>query len=244
MVTYCFPYKSRDICERESVDLRPSKESELKENMDLYYAPYATASRSVLMTLATVGVQANRIRINTAEKEQLKPEFVKLNPQHTIPTLVDDGFAVWESRAIITYLAEKYGKDDSLYPNDPQKRALVNQRLYFDFGTLGLSFTEYYVPQLQGKPADPEKLKKIETAFEYLNTFLEGQKYVAGDKLTIGDIAILSTTTSFVSLYFDLSKFPNVNSWYERLQKEVPGWEENLEGSLEVRRRFDAVGKQ
>lgn len=68
-----------------------SKESELKENMDLYYAPYATASRSVLMTLATVGVQTNRIRINTAEKEQLKPEFVKLNPQHTIPILVEDG---------------------------------------------------------------------------------------------------------------------------------------------------------
>lgn len=244
LVTYCFPYKSFDIFERESVDLRPSKESELKENMDLYYAPYATASRSVLMTLATVGVSANRIWINTAEKEQLKPEFVKLNPQHTIPTLVDNGFVVWESRAIITYLAEKYGKDDSLYPKDPQKRALVNQRLYFDLGTLGLSFIEYYVPRLQGKSADPEKLKKIETAFDYLNTFLEGQKYVAGDKLTIADIAILSTTTSFVALYFDLSKFPNVASWYERLQKEVSGWEENLEGSMEVRRQFDAVAKQ
>lgn len=212
--------------------------------MDLYYAPYATASRSVLMTLASVGVNANKIRINTAEKEQLRPEFVKLNPQHTIPTLVDNGFALWESRAIITYIAEKYAKDESLYPKNPQKRALVNQRLYFDLGTLALSFSEYYVPQLQGKLPDPEKFKKIETAFDFLNTFLEGQKYVTGDKLTIADIAILSTTTSFVALYFDLSKYTNVATWYKRLQKEVPGWEVNHEGSLEVRRRFDAVRKQ
>lgn len=213
--------------------------------MDLYYLPWASPSRSVLMAMAAVGVNPNKIVLNTSEKEQLKPEFVKLNPQHTIPTLVDNGFAIWESRAIITYLAEKYGKDDSLYPKDPHKRALVNQRLYFDLGVLNQSFSDYYYPLLRKEgPADPEKFKKIETAFDFLNTFLDGQKYVAGDHFTVADIAILTTVTTFVAVRFDISKYPNVAKWYESVQKEAPGWKENLEGSLEYTKRIDAAGKQ
>lgn len=92
--------------------------------------------RSVLMVAKNLGIDLNLKVINTHAQEHLTPEFVAINPQHTIPTLVDEGFAIWESRAILSYLAEKYGKDDSLYPKDPQKRAIVNQRLYFDMGTL------------------------------------------------------------------------------------------------------------
>lgn len=58
---------------------------------------------------------------------------------------MDDGFAIGESRAIITYLANKYGKGKGLYPEDPKARAVVDQRLYFDIGTLYARFADYLV---------------------------------------------------------------------------------------------------
>ncbi|XP_034116462.1 glutathione S-transferase D2-like [Drosophila albomicans] len=199
--------------------------------MDLYYSPLAGTSRAILMIGKALGLEFNKIEINVVKEEQLKPEFAKINPQHSVPTIVDNGFTLWESRAILTYLIEKYGKDDSLYPKDPQKRAVVNQRLYFDLGTLYKALGDYYYPQFQKKaPADPELFKKVEDALGFLNAFLEGQKYVAGDSFTVADTAILATISSFTIVNLDLSKYTNVVSWYENASKVAPGWEENLKG--------------
>lgn len=78
----------------------------------------------------------------------------------------------------MVYLVEKYGKTSSLYPTDPKARALVNQRLYFDMGTLYDRFAAYCYPQIFAKqPADPEKLTKLEEALGFLNTYLDGQQY-------------------------------------------------------------------
>ncbi|XP_030573660.1 glutathione S-transferase D4-like [Drosophila novamexicana] len=209
-------------------------------HMDFYYMSGSAPCRSVIMTAKALGVELNKKFLNILEGEQLKPEFVKLNPQRTIPTLVDNGFALWESRAILVYLAEKYGKGDSLYPKDPKQRAIVNQRLYFDMGVLFKSFYDYYSPIFRLKKlGDAENFKKIETAFGFLNTFLEGQLYVAGNNLTIADIAILANVSSFVTMNFDLKNYPNVERWYENAQKVTPGWNENWEGLLQMRDFFD-----
>lgn len=75
--------------------------------------------------------------INLLKKEQLSEEFLKINPQHCLPTLVDDGFVMWESRPIAIYLVEKNFPDGHpLYPKDVKQRALINQRLQFDASTL------------------------------------------------------------------------------------------------------------
>lgn len=55
-----------------------------------------------------------------------------MNPQHTVPTLNDNGYILWDSHAINAYLVGKYGKDDSLYPKDLQKRGIVDQRLHYN----------------------------------------------------------------------------------------------------------------
>nr|CAD7423568.1 unnamed protein product [Timema monikensis] len=175
--------------------------------------------RIVLLTAKAVGVDLNLKLTNLFTGEHLKPEYIKLNPQHTVPTLNDNGFILTESRAIAGYLVDQYGKNDSLYPKDPKKRAVVDQRLYFDIGTLYQRFSDYYYPiAFAGAPADAEKLKKLEEAFGFLDKFLEGQEWAAGNKITLADISLI--------FGYSLSKYPNVNKWFTKCKKSIPGYEE------------------
>lgn len=207
--------------------------------MDFYYLPGSAPCRSVLMAAKAVGVELNLKRLNLMSGEQMKPEFLKINPQHSIPTLDDNGFALWESRAILGYLVDQYGDDDSLYPKDVKKRAVVNQRLYFDMGTLYQRFADYYYPQIwQKAPADPEKLKKMEEGLGFLNTFLEGETYVAGNKMTIADLSILATISTYELAGYDLKEFPNIEKWYSHISKDAPGTELNKQGLEEARQLF------
>nr|WBT60798.1 glutathione S-transferase [Zeugodacus cucurbitae] len=207
--------------------------------MDFYYTAGSSPCRAVIMTAKAVNVNLNKKNLNLMAGEHLTPEYLKINPQHTIPTLVDNSFALWESRAIMVYLAEKYGKDDSLYPKCPKKKAVINQRLYFDMGTLYKSFSDYYYPQLFAKaPADPELYKKIEAAFALLDTFLEGHSYVAGDALSLADIAIAATVSTFDVAGFDFSKYANVAKWYANAKQVVPAFDENWQGCLEFKAKF------
>lgn len=97
------------------------------------------------MTAKMVGVELNLKKMDLMAGEQMKPEFVKINPQHNVPTIDDEGFYLNESRAICSYLVNKYGKDDTLYPKDANARALVDQRLYFDMGVFYYRFGQVYV---------------------------------------------------------------------------------------------------
>lgn len=207
--------------------------------MDFYYLPGSAPCRAVQMTAAAVGVELNLKLTNLMAGEHMKPEFLKLNPQHTIPTLVDNGFPMWESRAIQIYLVEKYGKDDSLYPKDPQKRAVVNQRLFFDMGTFYQRFGDYWYPQIFAKaPANPDNEKKMQEAVEFLNTFLEGHQYAAGDQLTIADLSLAASAATYEVAGFDFSKYPNVHAWLERCKKNAPGYDLNQAGADDFKAKF------
>lgn len=71
-----------------------------------------------------------------AQGEQLKPEYLSLNPAGTVPLLIDGDLRVADSSAIAIYLVETYAKDDSLYPKDPVQRVKVNERLFYVASTV------------------------------------------------------------------------------------------------------------
>nr|WGO51738.1 glutathione S-transferase delta 1 [Ectropis grisescens] len=213
--------------------------------LTLYYSAASAPCRSVLLAAKALGLDLELKTLNVRAGENKTPEFLKLNPQHTIPTLVDDGFSVWESRAIITYLANKYGKGSSLYPEDPQTRALVDQRLYFDIGTLSARYVEYYYPKFFGKQVDEDRKTKLEDALQFLDTFLEGQTYVAGDSLTLADLSLVATVSTIELSDVDLSKYDNIKRWYETMQKTAPGYKEaNQDGVDALKAILESMSKQ
>ncbi|XP_035773843.1 glutathione S-transferase 1-1-like [Anopheles albimanus] len=210
--------------------------------MDFYYLPLSAPCQSVMLVAKALGLQLNLKELNLFTEEHLKPEFLKINPQHTIPTLVDNDVVLWESRAIITYLCEKYGKNDGLYPRDPKKRAMVNQRLYFDMGTLYQRFSQAFYPvMMQGQQLNPELVAKLDEALEFLEVFLDKTSFVAGDKLTVADLCILaSITTIDVTVGHDLSKYQHIQRWYAQMKESVGGYQEIChDGAVKFREQFN-----
>lgn len=189
------------------------------------------------MTAAALKVKFNLIQLDLMKKENLTPEFLKLNPQHTIPTLVDDDFSIWESKAIIIYLIDKYAKDDSLYPVDPKIMAIINQRFFFDMGTLSKSMGDYYFASFSGRQQDPEDFKKLEVAVGLLNIFLESTGYAAAKHLTVADLVLFATVSTLTNFGFEFTPYPQVEKWLELMNKTAPGVESNNAG-LEIMKAF------
>ncbi|XP_050100537.1 glutathione S-transferase 1-like [Anopheles aquasalis] len=147
------------------------------------------------------------------------------------------------------YLVEKYGaQHETLYPrDDPQRRALINQRLYFDMGTLYQRFGDYYYPQIfEGAPANEENYGKIGEALAFLELFLTGNdgaaQYVAGgDCLSLADISIYATLTTFEVAGYDLAGYSNISAWYKRMGGSIPGAATNRTWAEAARPFFEKV---
>lgn len=104
----------------------------MASKLKLYHAIGSPPSRATLMLLRKLEINAEVNLVNLAAGEQNDPEYLKLNPLHQVPVLVDGDFVLTESRAIQAYLVNKFKPGSDLYPQDPAARAVVDQRLYYD----------------------------------------------------------------------------------------------------------------
>jgi glutathione S-transferase len=96
----------------------------------LYHAPHSTCSQKVRMVLHEKGIEFDEVRIDLSKKEQLKPDYLKLNPNGVVPTLVDDGVPIIESSVICEYLDEKYPQN-RLLPTNIVERARIRAWMHY-----------------------------------------------------------------------------------------------------------------
>ncbi|KFB53521.1 AGAP004382-PA-like protein [Anopheles sinensis] len=193
--------------------------------MDLYYSIVSPPCQSVLLVAKKLGINLNLKKINLRDPVE-KDALSKLNPQAIIPTLVDNGHVVWESYAIVIYLVEKYAKDDTLYPKDPKVRSVVNQRLFFDIGTLYKNLLTIVMLGFKKEQPSDEQTEKLKKAIDLLEGFVTERSYAAADHLTVADICLLGTVTAFNWLKYDLEPYPHIRAWVSRVTAEFPHYAE------------------
>lgn len=151
-----------------------------------------------------------------------------MNPQHTVPTLDDNGVYIWDSHAIEVYLIEKYAKNSPLFPNDPYIQARINQRLHYDSGVLFAKAGALIGPvYTEGATSiDPKKIEDCNQTYEMMNTFLKDDQYMVGNSLTVADLSCVATISCLDEFApIDAEKYPNLVNWINRLS-ELPYYDE------------------
>ena len=162
--------------------------------------------------------------VNLGQGEQLKPEYLAINPNNKIPAIIDeDGpggkpFTLFESGAILMYLAEKSGK---LWPADMRQRYSVIQWLMFQMGGVGPMFGQanYFYRLEETVPYAIERFhKEARRLYNVLDQELARREYLAGE-FSIADIATYPWVWRHEIHHVKLEEYPNVKRWYDTISK-------------------------
>ena len=160
-------------------------------------------------------------------------EFRAMNPNTRVPVVEDDGVVIWESHTIVRYLAAKYGSG-SLWAEEAATRSLSDRWMDWTLADLqpafigGVFWNFYRTPETQRNwPAIRQGIARSAILFGLLDKHLAGKSYIAGESLTIGDIATGAQCYRYFELEIDRPMIPNVEAWYERLAAR-PAYREHV----------------
>jgi len=197
--------------------------------LQLYSFPTPNGVK-VSIALEEIGLPYEAHAVNITKNESWTPEFLSLNPNGKIPAILDpDGpggrpMALWESGAILVYLADKTGK---LVPADPARRYETIQWVFFQmagigpmFGQVGF-FHKFAGREIEDKRPRDRYVTESKRLLGVLDRRLEGRSWVMDDEFTIADISMLGWVRNLIGFYdagelVGFSEFANVAAWLER----------------------------
>ncbi|XP_034231226.1 glutathione S-transferase 1-like [Thrips palmi] len=195
--------------------------------LTLYGADTSPPVRAVKMTCRAMGIEYDFKAVDLASGELRKPEFLKMNPHHSVPFIVDGDFILWDSHAIVTYLGEKSG-NDSWYPKDIKHRATVQQRLHFDNVMLFTRLKDILAPIFFGNVLEipPEKVQALQEALNLLEPIVHEGGWLTGSRPTVADICCAADVATIVAVFPELTIPAKAAAWLRRCEKELPGFDE------------------
>ena len=192
-------------------------------DIHLYTAATMNGYKPVIF-LEEAGVDYDLTFVDFSKREQKDPDYMRLNPNGRIPTIVDcsnGDFAVFESGAILWYLAEKYGV---FLPEAANDRSEVLQWLMFQMGGVGpmmgqaMYFQRIAAPNGEEHPFAIKRYRdETRRLLEVLNTRLEGRDWLAGDAYSIADMATYPWARAYPWASVGIEGLDHLSAWFERI---------------------------
>lgn len=186
-------------------------------------------SRAILWFCQENNIAFDFRTVDLSKGENRTEEFTRLNPNRSVPVLVDGDFVLYESAAILVYLAQKFGVPDHWYPRDLRARALVDQYLHWHHthlrkGAASLFFYAMIAPLFDAtKDYSTEKktaLVDLEASMSILDEQLGKTAFLAGNSMSVADLqAATECTQHIVAGTYDFSKHRNVTRWLNALMQ-------------------------
>jgi len=191
--------------------------------MRLYDLELSGNSDRILLLLSLLGLKHEVVTVNLMKGENREPWFLELNPRGQIPTLDDGGMVVWDSLAILVYLARKYGGEKWL-PIDPQGMAEVMQWMALMENEILYGLAKARIICKFKRPGNLEESQLLgRKGLDVLEQRLATRQWLALDHVTIADIGCFPYVALASEGEIPLDSYINVRSWVERI-KALPNF--------------------
>jgi len=156
--------------------------------------------------LEELGVPYDYVLLDMQAGEHRQPDYLAINPMGKVPAIMDEDFQLWESGAILLYLAQKYGNLNGL-----EEQATIAQWILFANATLG-----------PGIFVEASREREMPKLFPPLEQRLQNQPFLLGDKLTVADVAVGSYLSYIpIMLQLDLGEYPAISDYIKRLSERA-----------------------
>ena len=196
--------------------------------MRLYHHPLSSNARRAVLAAVHLHAPVDLVLVDLAHGEQRAPGFLQLNPNHRVPVLDDDGFVLWESHAIMQYLADKT-PGQTLYPTGLRERSDVNRWLFWCAAHLmpaiGMLNWENNIKGLLGlgSPDATIVARGEELMREHggvLDAHLATREWISGDALTLADYAIAAPLADSARAKLPVDGLNHIQRWFAEVRAQ------------------------
>jgi glutathione S-transferase len=179
-----------------------------------------------LWCLAELDIPYQRIDAGMEHGKNNEPEYLAMNPNARVPTLVDGDYVLWESNSVMRYLCMEYGKGTPIYPSDPKTRAAVDRWLDWSLSTVQPADRPVFWALVR-TPKEKQDMAQIRKDVEaealvwaIADRQLSTRRYLEGDQFTIADITIGLFVRRWLGVTgVDKPSFPNMERWYAEIAR-------------------------